>query len=46
MSPLTFKQLESVDSLWKEYVTWQDHTVKQVNDNFKVNSLAYMSCIM
>ena len=28
MSSLTFRQLQSVDSLWKVYVTWQEHTVK------------------
>ena len=27
-SSLTFRQLESVDSLWHAYVTWQEHTVK------------------
>ena len=27
-SSLTFRQLQSVDSLWNAYVTWQEHTVK------------------
>ena len=26
-SSLTFRQLQSVDSLWNAYVTWQEHTV-------------------
>ena len=26
-SSLTFKQLQSADSLWNAYVTWQEHTV-------------------
>ena len=26
-SSLTFRQLWNVDSLWKAYVTWQEHTV-------------------
>ena len=25
---LTFRQLQSMDSLWNAYVTWQEHTVK------------------
>ena len=27
-SPLTFSQLQCVDSLWNAYVTWQEHIVK------------------
>ena len=27
-SSLTFRQLQSVDSLWNTYMTWQEHTVK------------------
>ena len=27
-SSMTFRQLQSVDSLWNAYVTWQEHTVK------------------
>ena len=28
-SSLTFRQLQSVDSLWNAYVTWQEHPVKK-----------------
>ena len=27
-SSLTFRQLQSVDSLWNAYMTWQEHTVR------------------
>ena len=32
-SSLTFRQLQSVDSLWNAYLTWQEHT-----DNYRIFS--------
>ena len=32
-SSLTFRQLQSVDSLWNAYVTWQEDTIS-INKNF------------
>ena len=38
-SSLTFRQLQSMDSLWNEYVTWQEHTVKK-----KITSPCFTMC--
>ena len=34
---LTFKQLQSVDSLWSAYVTWQEHTVARSQMSLKID---------
>ena len=44
-SSLTFRQLQSVDSLWNTYVTWQDHTVKN-NIVFSYIAMLFINSFM
>ena len=43
--PLTFSQLQSVNSLWNAWVTWQKHT-DECEDQPKIKSLCKMSAYM
>ena len=41
-SSLTFSQLQSVDSLWNVYMTWQEH-ILNIDTHLCNNNTAYMS---